>query len=95
MEYTQIIQRPLVTEKALSGQGEGGRYAFVVDRRATKGAIRAAVEHLFKVKVAQVNTAIVRGKIKRVGRNAGKRPNWKKALITLKPGNKIELFEGV
>ncbi|HPN89098.1 MAG TPA: 50S ribosomal protein L23, partial [Candidatus Omnitrophota bacterium] len=68
---------------------------FQVDPRATKPEIRVAVEKLFSVGVVDVNTMIVRGKEGRVGRRAGKRPNWKKAIVTLREGDKIEFFEGV
>lgn len=95
MDLHQIIKRPLVTEKSMILRDTGNQYAFVVESKANKHQIRTAVEKLFKVHVADIKTAIVRGKIKRVGRNSGKRPNWKKALVTLKEGEKIELFEGV
>ncbi len=70
------------------------QYSFIVDKKATKIDVARAVENLFKVTVEGVRTNIVRGKIKRVGRNIGKRPNYKKAIVTLKEGDKIELFEG-
>lgn len=95
MELTQVIKRPLVTEKSMLAQGLSNRYAFEVDAKARKGVIKAAVEQLFKVTVTDVNTLIVRGKIKRVGRSVGQRSTIKKALVTLKSGDKIELFEGV
>lgn len=95
MDYYQIIKRPLVTEKSMAESGKKSRYAFVVDKKAGKSAIRSAVENLFHVHVTGINTSIVRGKPKRVGRNVGKKPNWKKALVTLKEGEKIDLFEGV
>ena len=104
----QIIKRPLLTEKsarlretggANSGHPEGEAYAqkvvFEVARDANKVEIRAAVQSLFKVTVTSVRTLVVRGKQKRVGRFAGRRPSWKKALVTLKPGDNIEFFEGV
>ena len=67
----------------------------LVVRDANKVEIRAAVQSLFKVTVTDVRTLVVRGKEKRVGRFAGRRPSWKKAFVTLKPGDNIEFFEGV
>ncbi len=95
METFQVIKKPLVTEKGAVLREVYGTYAFQVDRRANKHQIKGAVEQLFNVHVTQVRTLIVRGKIKRVGRSTGKRSNWKKALVTLKQGEKIEFFEGV
>ncbi|HBF13579.1 MAG TPA: 50S ribosomal protein L23 [Deltaproteobacteria bacterium] len=95
MDLHQIIKKPLITEKAVKAQGTGPRYAFVVDLKATKTQIRAAIEQLFNVNVTGINTAIIRGKMKRVGRSVGQKSNWKKALVNLKEGEKIELFEGV
>ena len=104
----QIIKRPLLTEKsarlretggANSAHPEGEAYAqkivFEVSRDANKIEIRRAIESLFKVTVERVNTVVVRGKAKRVGRFMGRRPMWKKAVVTLKAGDNIEFFEGV
>jgi large subunit ribosomal protein L23 len=103
-----IIKRPLLTEKsarlretggAATSPAEGESYAqkvvFEVARDANKIEVRQAVEKLFKVTVTDVRTLVVRGKLKRVGRFAGRRPSWKKAFVTLKPGDNIEFFEGV
>jgi len=103
-----IIKRPLLTEKsarlretggAADAAAEGESYAqkvvFEVARDANKLEVRRAVEQLFKVSVTSVRTLVVRGKEKRVGRFAGRRPSWKKAFVTLKPGDNIEFFEGV
>lgn len=89
-----IIMRPLITEKAqiLTGQN---KYAFEVDKRANKMQIKEAVETAFNVRVENVNTIVMKGKSKRFGRNYSARPDWKKAIVTLAPGEKIELFEGV
>jgi large subunit ribosomal protein L23 len=89
-----ILLRPLITEKAqvLSGIN---KYAFEVDLRANKMQIREAVEVAFNVRVKEVNTCMVKGKRKRYGRALNKKPDWKKAFVTLMPGEKIELFEGV
>jgi len=97
MKEFDVIKKPLVTEKVLAHSGDENhkRYTFVVDLRADKPLIRSAVEQLFKVHVTDINTSVVRGKNKRIGRSVGRRSNWKKAMVTLKPGEKIELFEGV
>lgn len=91
--YGDILKRPLITEKAVIAKEQFGRYAFEVQLAASKHAIRQAVERFFKVKVKDVRTMIVRGKVRRVGRYFGKRANWKKAVVTLAQGQKIDLFE--
>jgi large subunit ribosomal protein L23 len=88
-----IIKGPLVTEKSTSQKETATQYAFMVDTRANKVEIKDAVERLFKVKVSQVRTQNVQGKLKRVRQHLSRRPNWKKALVTLKEGS-IEIFEG-
>ncbi len=93
-EPQNIIRRPLVTEKSTLQKEEGRQYVFEVDRKANKIEIRSAVEHLFKVKVEDVRTLNVLGKMKRLGRRYGKRPDWKKAIVTLREGDRIEFFEG-
>jgi len=89
-----VIRQPLVTEKGtyLAAQH---KYAFQVDQAANKTQIKQAVEKTFNVKVVAVNVMNVRGKQRRWGRRASVRPDWKKAIVTLVPGDKIELFEGV
>ncbi|MFA5162655.1 MAG: 50S ribosomal protein L23 [Elusimicrobiales bacterium] len=87
--YT-ILKRPLQTEKSLELRDKENRYSFAVDKSATKTEIRAAVEKMFKVKVTKVHTSIVGGKIHRMGRFAGRRPDWKKAVVTLAQGQKID-----
>ena len=94
MNVTDVIKSPLVTEKLDKARETMNQYSFVVDRAATKHDVARAVQNLFKVSVTEVHTLIVRGKIKRVGKSMGKRPNFKKAIVTLKEGDKIELFEG-
>jgi large subunit ribosomal protein L23 len=89
-----IILRPLITEKAQIMTGIN-KYAFEVDSRANKLQIKEAVEVAFNVNVREVNTMVMKGKRKRYGRALAKRPDWKKAVVTLAPGEKIELFEGV
>ncbi len=89
-----IVKRPLVTEKSERNRETHAQYAFEVHREATKIQVKQAVEKLFSVHVTSVHTAVARGKNKRVGRNVGQRPNWKKAIVTLKEGETISLFEG-
>ncbi len=89
-----IIKTPLITEKSTILKEKENKYVFLVDSRATKDEIKKAVEEIFKVKVMAVNTSYVRGKKKRMGRHSGKTPDKKRAILTLKEGNKIELFEG-
>lgn len=95
MNEYQVIKRALVTEKTMQGEGEVNRYAFVVNTKANKRDIQSAIEKLYKVHVTKINTSIVRGKTRRMGRHLGRKPNWKKALVALKQGEKIEIFEGV
>ncbi len=91
-----IILAPVITEKSTLLKEKHGALVFRVDRAANKIEIRQAIEKLFSVKVASVRTENVRGKLKRMGRYAGRRSDWKKAYITLKPGEKtIEYFEAV
>jgi len=94
MKTNDVIKGPLITEKLDRAREKFRQYSFLVDRAATKHEVAAAVKQLFKVGVEDVRTLIVRGKIKRVGKSIGKRPNFKKAIVTLKEGDKIELFEG-
>ena len=94
MNINDVIKGPLITEKLDKAREQFRQYSFIVDRKATKYDVAHAVESLFKVTVEGVRTNIVRGKTKRVGRSTGQRPNFKKAVVTLKEGDKIELFEG-
>jgi len=89
-----VVKRPLITEKAERAREANRQYGFEVHREATKIQVKQAVEQLFSVHVTAVRTAITRGKMKRVGRTIGQRPNWKKAFVTLKEGETIPLFEG-
>ena len=89
-----IIVRPLMTEKSMRQKDELNTMAFQVRPDANKIEIRTAVESIFNVKVASVRTATFEGKLKRMGRQQGRRPNWKKAVVKLAPGHKIELVEG-
>jgi large subunit ribosomal protein L23 len=90
----EIIIRPLMTEKSMRQKEEQNTVTFRVRPDANKIEIRSAVEKIFNVKVADVRTANFEGKLKRMGRNQGRRPDWKKAIVTLAPGHKIELVEG-
>ena len=92
MEARDILIRPIVTEKSTALM-EQGKYTFRVPLAATKVQIRQAVEQIIKVKVQAVNTRRYEGKVKRLGRTQGRRSDWKKAVVTLKPGETIELFE--
>lgn len=95
MNITDVLKRPLITEKATLLRETSNAVAFAVDGRANKNEIRNAVEKLFKVSVVDVRTMNVPGKTKRRGRTVGRRPGWKKAIVFLKEGDKIEFFEGV
>jgi large subunit ribosomal protein L23 len=91
----EIIVRPLLTEKGASLKDRGNKYLFQVDRRVNKIEIKKAIEEIFGVHVLSVRTVHMPGKRKRMGRFEGKRPDWKKAIVTLREGETIELFEGV
>ena len=94
MNARDILIKPIVTEKSTALMAEG-KYTVKVPLKANKYQIRDAVEEIFNVKVAAVSTMRMEGKKKRMGRFEGKRSDWKKAIVTLKEGETIELFEGV
>lgn len=94
MNPYEVIKRPVITEKGTM-LAEGGQYLFEVARVANKIEIKQAVEIAFGVRVRAVNIVWVRGKEKRMGRSRGRSTPWKKAIVSLAPGDKIELFEGV
>jgi large subunit ribosomal protein L23 len=94
MDYLQVLKAPLITEKLDAMREEQSTYAFEIDRRATKTDVREAIEKLFKVRVVEVRTAIMRGKKKRLGVRMGQQSNWKRALVKLQPGQKLDIFEG-
>jgi large subunit ribosomal protein L23 len=94
MDARAVIKHPLVTEKGTLLREGQNKYLFRVAANATKPQIKQAVQELFKVKVTGVATSVVPGKVKRLGRYEGRRPDWKKATVTLAKGQKIELFEG-
>ncbi|MCL4243263.1 MAG: 50S ribosomal protein L23 [Dehalococcoidia bacterium] len=89
-----VLLRPIITEKTTVLTGLD-KYVFEVDIRANKNQIKEAVQVAFNVRVVEVNTMTMKGKPKRFGRRVVNRPNWKKAVVTLVPGDKIELFEGI
>ncbi|MCJ7653932.1 MAG: 50S ribosomal protein L23 [Dehalococcoidia bacterium] len=94
MHLYEVVRRPLITEKATLMKGQN-RYAFKVAKEANKRQIKEAVQAAFKVNVVKVNVMSVPGKMRRIGRRQVLTPSWKKAVVTLGPGQKIEFFEGV
>ena len=94
MHLYEVLHRPLITEKNAVLQMEG-KYAFEVANEATKPQVKQAVELAFKVKVIGVNVMTMPGKERRIGRRNVRKPSWKKAIVTLQPGDKIEFFENV
>ena len=94
MTAADVIQGPVITEKGTLVNERGNQVIFRVHPHANKVEIRRAVETLFKVKVEKVRTSRLLGKVRRVGRHAGRRPDWKKAYVTLAEGSRIDFFEG-
>lgn len=94
MDAHEVLRRPVITEKGTM-LGELGKYAFEVARSANKIEIKKAVEQVFKVDVRAVNVIHVRGKMRRMGKSRGMTASWKKAVVTLKAGQRIELFQGI
>ncbi|MFH2220220.1 MAG: 50S ribosomal protein L23 [Pseudomonadota bacterium] len=90
-----IIKRPLITEKTSIQKEAANQLSFEVDRRANRVEIKRAIEKIFNVRVSSVKTMQVKGKTKQRGRIVGKRKDWKKAIVTLLPGERIDFFEGV
>ncbi|HTY25879.1 MAG TPA: 50S ribosomal protein L23 [Desulfomonilaceae bacterium] len=95
LEEYQILRRPVVTEKSSTLKDENNQVIFEVDPRSNKSEIAKAVEKLFKVTVLEVRTQNRQGKLKRLGRHVGRRKNWKRAIVTLKQGDRVDFFEGV
>jgi large subunit ribosomal protein L23 len=93
--YHHLIRGPIITEKTHTLREATNKLTLKVDVKANKIEIRQAIEALFKVKVLAVNTIQMMGKKKRLGRSEGKRPDWKKAIVTLAPGEKISGYEGL
>lgn len=90
----EVVVRPVITEKSSAAYQERGEYTFQVHPDASKPQIREAIETLFGVKVTGVWTMNKQGKEKRMGQNIGRRPSWKKAIVTLREGDSIPIFEG-
>jgi large subunit ribosomal protein L23 len=90
----EVLRRPLITEKSTVEKEERNKLCFEVDRRANKIEIKQAVEKIFKVDVLDVHTIAMKGKKKRVGRHFTQLPDWKKAVVTVKAGQRVEFFEG-
>jgi large subunit ribosomal protein L23 len=95
VDIYQVIKEPHITEKANLQKGEANQVSFKVHRQANKIEIRRAVEALFKTKVLNVRTMNMIGKSRRMGKNLGRKPHWKKAIVQLAPGENIEFFEGM
>ena len=95
MHLYEVLRRPLVTEKSTAILQVQNKYAFEVAEKANKLQVKQAVEKAFKVNVSAVNVITMPGKTRRVGRRQVQTSSWKKAIVTLKPGDKIEFFAGV
>ncbi len=95
MKEYDIIRGPLVTEKTTLQKETNNQLTFKVDKRANRVEIKDAVEKNFNTKVKQIRTIQVKGKVKQRGKILGKRKDWKKAIVTLMPGQRIDFFEGV
>ncbi|QGU00780.1 LSU ribosomal protein L23p (L23Ae) [Candidatus Syntrophocurvum alkaliphilum] len=93
-DYRDIIIKPVISERSMDLLNED-KYTFIVDKKANKSEIKTAIEKIFKVRVEKVRTINVKGKPKRMGRFEGKKPDRKKAIVTLKSGDKIRIFEGM
>lgn len=91
----QVVKRALITEKGSVLREQANQYSFEVDAEANKIEIKRAVEAIFKVKVKDVRTQMMHGKVKRLGRSQGRRPDWKRAIVTLAADQTIELFDQV
>ncbi len=94
MELYHVIKRALLTEKSTIARDEANKYTLEVDPRANKIEVANVVEKLFKVKVLNVQVMNVTGKKKRMGKIVGRKRSWKKAIVTLLPGSRIEIYEG-
>ncbi len=93
--FYDMIIKPIITEKTTIQKDESGQVSFSVNPRANRIEIKRAIEKVFNVKVASVRTLNIKGKVKRRGRILGKRKDYKKAVVTLMPGERIDFFEGV
>jgi len=95
MHLEQVLVKPLLTEKSSIETEATNRYVFKVQTKANKYQIKDAVEKMFDVKVINVKTAVLPGKVKRVGKSMKKTSSWKKAYVKIQDGQKIELFKGI
>ena len=95
MDARQIIIRPIVTEKSTVIRDISNQYSFRVIPQASKRQIASAIEELFDVHITKIRTMKMQGKMKRLGRNVGRKASWKKAIVTLAEGDTIDFFEGV
>jgi len=95
MHVEQVLVKPLLTEKASIATENTNRYVFKVQLKANKYQIRTAIESMFDVKVVNVRTAVLPGKVRRSGRGVKKTSSWKKAYVKIQDGQKIELFKGI
>jgi len=95
MNYHAIIRRPIISEKSTMQKEVSNQISFEVDRKANRIEIKKAIQSLFSVQVDAVRTLQIKGKFKKRGRIIGKSKDWKKAIVTLKPGERIEFFEGI
>ena len=93
LDVYQILKKPLFTERSNILKNKENKYIFAVDKRANKTEIKKTVEELFRVNVVKVNTMIMHGKKRRMGRHEGRKPDWKKAIVTLKKGETIKELE--
>ena len=91
----QIIVRPVVTERSTALADDVGKFTFIVTKDANKIEIKQAIQNLFDVKVKNVRTAVFRGKLRRVGRSVGHKPSYKKAIVTLVAGERLDVYEGI
>lgn len=94
-DHFMVVKRPVITEKSTVLAESGNKVVFQVDINANKKEIKKAISNIFNVEVINVNTIKIKGKKRRVRQQEGKKPDWKKAIVTLKEGDKIEFFEGV
>lgn len=95
MHIEQVLIKPLLTEKSSIETEKTNRYVFKVQRKANKYQVKDAVEKMFDVKVVNVRTAVLPGKVKRAGKGYNKSSNWKKAYVKIAEGQKLELFKGI
>jgi len=93
MNFTEVLIAPILSEKSMTAKDEQNRYTFRVNPKSNKTEIKKAIETLFKVKVSAVRTANMPGKLHKVGRYEGYRSDWKKAIVTVKAGQKIDMTD--